>query len=179
VCPDGNGCILDDHYIFKICIENESNKEIKMKKENIEIEIPKGYVSELKDGKVTLIYKGDPLDEIPKSWKELGRIGGEYINGDAEINGMEDGCDTVGHNKNIIPKGLGNPMLALIQLLQLRNRTWEVTDSKPKGDMFPVVYDPIEGCLSVKDSTHSFNHPIKFSKKEVSVRFLEYHKELL
>jgi len=23
VCPVGNGCILEDHYIFKICIENK------------------------------------------------------------------------------------------------------------------------------------------------------------
>lgn len=151
-----------------------------MKKENIEIEIPKGYVSELKDGKVTLIYKGDPLDEIPKSWKELGRIGGEYINGDAEINGMEDGCDTVGHNKNIIPKGLGKPILSLIQLLQLRNATWKVTDSKPApvGVIFPIIYDLSSGFVRLGDQ-NCVNHPIKFSSADIASRFLSYHSDLL
>jgi len=149
------------------------------KQENINIEIPKGYVPEVKDGKVTLVYKGDPLDEMPESWKKLEFLSGEYITNDAEILDVDNTTNSVSLNKNIIPKGLGKPILALIQLLQLRNRTWEVTDSKPKGDMFPVIYDLIEGCLSVKDSTNSFNHPIKFSKKEVSVQFLEYHKELL
>lgn len=90
----------------------------KMKKENIPIEIPKGYVPEIKDGKVTLVYKGDPLDEMPKSWEELKTVTGEYICGDGSLSDFGSyACKEM--HKYIIPKGLGLPMLALTQLLQL------------------------------------------------------------
>jgi len=151
----------------------------KMKKENINIEIPKGYVPEIKDGKVTLVYKGNPLDEMPKSWEELEKVSGEYINEDAEIEGTGDDCLTdEDDNKNIIPKGLGRPMLALIQLLQLRNRTWEVTNSKPTCDCpWVITYNGLSDIL--ERFTSSTNHSMKFSSEVVALRFLEYHKDLL
>lgn len=140
----------------------------------------KGYVPEIKDGKVTLVYKGDPLDEMPKSWEELEKVSGEYINGDAEIEGTGDNCLTdEDDNKNIIPKGLGKPMLALIQLLQLRNKTWKVTNSKPnKNEAFmAITYNTLSNNLGIFDV--STNHPMKFSSEVVALKFLEYHKDLL
>lgn len=150
----------------------------KMKRENINIEIPKGYVPEVKDGKVTLIYKGDPLDEMPKSWKELKTVTGEYFCGDCSISEVGS-YDCKEAHKDVIPKGLGKPMLALIQLLQLRNKTWEVTNSKPnKDEVFrTIAYDTLRNNLEIFDV--STNHPMKFSSKMVASRFLEYHKDLL
>lgn len=155
----------------------------KMKKENINIEIPEGYIPEIKDGKVTLVYKGDPLDEMPKSWEELEKVSGEYINEDAEIEGTGDNCLTdEDDNKNIIPKGLGKPMLALIQLLQLRNRTWEVTDSKPKHTRdhlaFSILYNREEDKL-VSTGSIIYNAVMTFKIEPVAKRFLELHKDLL
>jgi len=151
----------------------------KMKKENIPIEIPKGYVPEIKDGKVTLVYKGNPLDEMPKNWEELGRIGGEYIKHDSIIHILQHNELALPNNKNIIPRGLGEPILALIQLLQLRNRTWEVTNSKPnKDEVFrAITYDTFHNGLDIFST--STNHPMKFSSKMVASIFLEYHKDLL
>jgi hypothetical protein len=159
-------------------LQNALTNITEMKKENINIEIPKGYVPELKDGKITLVYKGSPLDDMPKSWKELEKIGGEYINEDAEINGTRDGCDTDVDNKNIIPKGLGKPILALIQLLQLRNRTWEVTNSKPTCDCpWVISYNGLSD--TIERFTTSTNHSMKFSSEMVALKFSEYHRDLL
>ena len=151
-----------------------------MKKENINIEIPKGYVPELKDGKITLVYKGSPLDDMPKSWKELEKNGGEYINEDAEINGTRDGCDTDVDNKNIIPKGLGKPILALIQLLQLRNKTWEVTDTKPpdSNGSYIIYFNKSDG--RVEGGRSNIAHSVmSFDSEKVRDRFMEYHRDLL
>ncbi len=170
-------CVINSKNNLNNLFNKISNQ---MKKENINIEIPKGYVPELKDGKITLIYKGDPLDEMPKSWKECGGLYGEYITVNSGILSADDLCAKYDENKNIIPKGLGKPMLALIQLLQLRNKTWEVTDSKPahKDEFTAVIFNcynnTIDSCWSRFTS-----HPIKFSKEAVAKRFMEYHKELL
>lgn len=173
------GYDVDTSLIESLNICKNFNQTLnKMKKENINIEIPEGYVPEIKDGKVTLVYKGYPLDEMPKNWEELGRIGGEYIKSDSIIHILQHNELALPYNKNIIPRGLGEPILALIQLLQLRNRTWEVTNSKPTRDCpWVIAYNSLSDTL--ERFTSSTNHSMKFSSEVVTLKFLELHKDLL
>jgi len=150
---------------------------------DINIEIPEGFVPELNNGKLTLVYKGNKFYEMPKSWEDLNQhLSGEYITSDSGIEEVGELIPliTTKRNKNIIPKGLGKPILSLIQLLQLRNATWKVTDSKPApvGVIFPIIYDLSSGFVRLGDQ-NCVNHPIKFSSADIASRFLSYHSDLL
>jgi hypothetical protein len=177
-------CIKLIDFTEKCKKENNSFKLLnqtfnKMKKENINIEIPKGYVPELKDGKVTLVYKGDSLDKMPKSWEELRTVTGEYICGDDNISEARS-YDCKKMYKDVIPKGLGKPMLALIQLLQLRNRTWEVTDTKPpdSNGSYNIYFNKSDG--RVEGGRSNIAHSVmSFDSEKVRDRFMEYHRDLL
>jgi hypothetical protein len=172
--------VVRDSEIILSNLQDKLINIVEMKnKENINIEIPKGYVPELKDGKVTLVYKGDPLDKMPKSWEELRTVTGEYICGDDNISEARS-YDCKKMYKDVIPKGLGKPMLALIQLLQLRNRTWEVTDTKPpdSNGSYNIYFNKSDG--RVEGGRSNIAHSVmSFDSEKIRDRFMEYHRDLL
>jgi len=151
-------------------------------KENIIIDIPKGFTPELKDGKITLVYTDTPLNNIPKSWEGLGMITGEFITAQSGITNINNPVFAITPNQNVISSGLGKPMLAFIKLLQLRNRTWEITDSKPKwkGEtVYVLKYNALYDTVTTEQNIRAIHSPISFSNPEVTNKFLEYHKDLL
>jgi len=97
-------------------------------------------------------YTEKELKELsfPKSWEELGSVEGEYIYTDSSIC-ISDTLYTAGvysNHKNIIPEGLGQSVLDLIQLLQVRDRYREIEGytsrdyfaSNPKTGMFMFLF---------------------------------------
>jgi len=63
--------------------------------------------------------------DFPKSWEDLKRVKGEFIDSDSNIHGVRF-HSTDDDNKDIIPEGLGQSVLDLIQLLQVRDRYREI-----------------------------------------------------
>lgn len=88
------------------------------------ITAPDGYQIDpvaLKNNKILFI----PIKhELPQSWEELESIGGAYINDDSNIaSGIDRVTTDDVDNQNVLPtEELAEAMLALCQLLQLRDR---------------------------------------------------------
>ena len=62
--------------------------------------------------------------EFPKSWKELNVVSGKLIDNDSVI--FPYSGETKDFNRNTIPERLAQPILDLIQLLQVRDRYREI-----------------------------------------------------
>jgi len=174
---------------------NENSLEISIPStnwENVNITIPNDCTSEIKDGKIILTKKKDSLELIPKSWEELRMVSGVYISSGSRIE-ITYNLPAVSTNKSTIPLGLGSSVLALIQLLQLRNKTWECTDSKPSDTHTHLIWAIVPNkklentILTVR--TASPLHVVAvntlspyifaFSKETVADIFLKYHSALL
>jgi len=170
---------------------NENNLEISIPStnwENVNITIPNDCTSEIKDGKIILTKKKNSLELIPKSWEELETVSGEYIYSGFRIESSYD-IPTVLTNKSTIPRGLGSSVLAFIQLLQLRNRTWECTNSKPSdAHIIWAIVPNLENTIIAVQTAPSLHviavnnlspYIFAFSKETVAHIFLKYHSALL
>lgn len=73
--------------------------------------------------------------ELPKAWedclREIDKV--EVLNCTADIMKIDiNGCKEIDHhNRSMLPRGMGNPMLALCQLLICRNAWWKRLGWKP------------------------------------------------
>ena len=73
--------------------------------------------------------------ELPKAWedclREIDKV--EVLNCTADIMKIDiNGCKEIDHhNRSMLPRGIGNPMLALCQLLVCRNAWWKQLGWKP------------------------------------------------
>jgi len=97
--------------------------------------------------------------DFPKSWEDLKQVEGDWIDINSNIQIVRFYTDD--ENKNIIPKGLGQSVLDLIQLLQVRDR-----------------YREIEGFNGVR-VCNRFETNFGFSKMETLDKFKENFKEQL
>lgn len=141
------------------------------------ITAPDGYQIDpvaLKNNKIEFI----PIKNVlPQSWEELNYIKGAYINVDSTIeSGIDSATTNEEDNRNVLPtKELAEAMLALCQLLQLRDRyndgwkpNWTNNDQK-----YIII---CWGNLVFPDISTNIQRPLTFKTKELRDAFLNAPK---
>jgi len=140
------------------------------------ITAPEGFQIDpeaLKNNEVKFIPINE-LDNLPESWEELEELTGEYISEGSDVR-IAIEHSTRAYFKNIVPKGYGEPMLALCQLLQLRDRyngDWEPDYNAETPKFF------INTAFNTIDYgwTKSINHSLAFKTEELRDKFFNAPK---
>ena len=146
--------------------------------ENKEINIipPVGYEIDKENSTFEkIVFK--KINELPKTWEDLKYISGYYINGFSRIihSSLINASD---YTKRTFPtKELAEAVLALAQLLQLRDRY--------NGDNEGFIYNKDNYCLAVsansifKDWNLHTQRVLAFRTKELRDEFYDNFKDLL
>ena len=146
--------------------------------EQKEIIIPQGWeVYKIDDNKVIL---KECKKELPKTWEGCCELlgEGEFINNESIICNYIPHCGASKANENILPTGLGKPMLALCQLLVCREvyrQGWKPnwSDSKTKW-VIEYVNDNIASMTYMQTSK-----VLSFQSAEIRDQFLENFRDLI
>ena len=153
-------------------------KQNSMESKSIKINIPEGMeIDKEKSTFKEIVFKAIEK-KLPKSWKELEIIKGYIINSDSYIEECVK-CSTVESNKNILPtKELAKAVLALEQLLQLRdtyNNGWEVDwcDSTTKYNIVVSENKIEKGC------GRYIQYIMAFKTEELRDKFYDNFQDLL
>ena len=177
-------------------INNTIDIEVKQDKPNIEdmetnektMLVPDGWEFDHIDERGNIVLK-EKKTEQPKTW--LGCL--KCVN-DLEL--IEDGCciekwnfarqDDNGyiHNEqdhNLLPRGLGKPMLALCQLLVCRNAWWKQLGWKPDWtDKYTEKYCIFYSCGTVDTIiSNCMSYILAFPTAEVRDKFLDTFRDLI
>lgn len=115
---------------------------------------------------------------LPKRWEGAGFIKGYYVASNSQIvETKETIC--VDTNKNILPtKELAEAMLALCQLLYLRdiyNDGWQPDWKDGKQKYIIVSLGNVIGCFE----SNTVSHPMVFKTSKLRTLFFENFKDLL
>ena len=149
-----------------------------METKEFKIQVPEGYeIDKEKSTFEKIVFK--KVDDLPKSWDELKKISGAYVNENSKI------CDskmvaTYNFYKNMFPsKEEAEACLALAQLCQLRDRYnggW-----KPDWEEHTERKHCIEFCKNVitKYEVSISRKVLHFKTEELRDRFLENFKDLI
>lgn len=175
-CRYGYSLDIDGgHYswIDEMFEENINDMETK------EIIIPQGWeIDEVRGNKIILM---ESKKELPKTWKEcIAKIEDlEYIDTNGNIEEAHFNVGAASNHINDIPKGLGKPMLALMQLLVCREvyrQGWKPNwfDSKTKKWVIEDINDNITSMVYMQTSK-----VLSFQSEEIRDKFLENFKELI
>ena len=158
--------------------------------------VPDGWEFDRIDESGTIVLK-EKKKELPKTWLKCLRIidHAEYIKEDSEIDKChiddlpyKDGLYDY-NGRNMLPRGLGKPMLALCQLLVCRNAWWKMLGYKPDW----TDKKALKHCIHRNDdkwvtfTTHSsFSRILTFPTEDTAIMFhntfsdlIEEAKELL
>ena len=151
--------------------------------ETKEIILPDGWVvKEVVDNKILIEEKEK---ELPTTWKECARIINdvELINIDSEVEGYainDYGEYPTDVDRQILPVGLGKPMLALCQLLVCRDAWWKQLGWKPdwtSSDNKHCITNSANGIIKL--AFISANEILAFPTTEVRDKFLESFRDLI
>ena len=176
-------------------INNTIDIEVKQDKPNIEdmetnektITIPEGWEFDRIDESGNIVLK-EKKKELPKTWEECLKVVDktEYITNDCEIydGSIEKLIKTFGGiadaDRNLLPLGLGKPMLALCQLLVCRNAWWKQLGWKPNwtdnNDKYCISIYNGNIAPQILSSTSSI---LSFPTKEVRNQFLDTFRDLI
>lgn len=147
--------------------------------ETKKIVLPDGWeIDRVENGEILL---KESKKELPKTWeecyKQLGK--GEYIrSSDSTIAELNDCSYAEADDRNIIPAGLGKPMLALMQLLVCRDvyrQGW-----KPSLGDVSIKYVIYNCCNKIEKGEGSrTNYILSFKLEEVRNKFLENFRDLI
>ena len=145
--------------------------------ESVKIIAPDGYeIDEEKSSFQEIVFK-EKKSPLPKSWEELKRIKGYYVNALSELEIVDgDACDG---NKNVFPsKEEAEAMLAMAQLCQLRdawNQNWRADWEDIGQEKFVIIYSKGVHVISCK----STSSPMNFPTRALAEEFIEVFKDLL
>lgn len=147
--------------------------------ETKEIIIPQGWeIDEVRGNKIILM---ESKKELPKTWEECYELlgEGEFINNESIICNYIPHCAASKANENILPTGLGKPMLALMQLLVCREiyrQGWKPNwyDSKTKKWVIEYVNNNIASMTYMQTSK-----VLSFQSAEIRDQFLENFRDLI
>jgi len=119
--------------------------------------------------------------ELPKTWEELKKVSGYYINQYSEIGSGKDYSTSV-TSKNTFPtKELAEASLALSQLLQLRdvyNGDWKVDlNNRPNETLFLILNK--HNNIFKSDTQGGLNRILSFKKESIRDQFVENFKDLI
>ena len=151
--------------------------------------VPDGWEFDRIDESGTIVLK-EKKKELPKTWLKCLRIidHAEYIKEDSEIDKChiddlpyKDGLYDY-NGRNMLPRGLGKPMLALCQLLVCRNAWWKQLWWKPDWHNSKAVTHCIncdgKGLISIANHS-SFSRILVFPTRDIADQFLETFKDLI
>ena len=147
--------------------------------ENKEINIipPNGYEIDKENSNFEKIVFKKISNNLPKTWEELKIISGYYISNSSEItpSSLVNCCNS---DKNIFPtKELAEAVLALAQLLQLRD--------KYNGDNKGFIYNKYNYCITFYNNGISkflylyTQEILAFRTKELRDEFYNNFKDLI
>lgn len=140
------------------------------------IKLPEGWeVDKIENGEIILRESGKGF---PKTWEECyQRIGSvEYIGDSAYVSELEKSSKPSNENKNEIPRGLGKPLLALMQLLICRDvyrKGW-----KPTSNDECYCICNCEGTLNPASIIYC-TRVLSFQSEEVRDEFLNNFRDLI
>lgn len=139
------------------------------------MKIPEGY--EIDEDRSTFVFK-KIKKELPKSWEELEKIEGYYINNDCFIDGTYD-FETTNDNKNLFKtKEQAEASIALAQLSQLRDvyRDGWIPDWIDGNTKYTI--ELFKGKV-FKDVSQSYDSFLSFQNHEKRDLFLENFRDLI
>lgn len=142
-----------------------------------EIVLPKGWeVDKIENGKIIL---KETKKELPKTWEGCCDylIEGEHITDNSSVSRI---CTSAvsDDEQNVLPIGLGKPMLALCQLLVCREiyrQGWK-PDWNDDSSKYCII--PVRGEVSTSVTEH-MNRVLSFQSSEVRDEFLKNFKDLI
>ncbi len=181
---------------FINCNEINNTIDIEVKQENKEdmeanektILVPDGWEFDRIDDSGNIVLK-EKKKELPKTWLKCLRVVNEteYINDSSEIKKQSNadslessGCVIGSEERNLLPLGLGKPMLALCQLLVCRNAWWKQLGWKPDWDdgnnKFTIIYSCGTVCC---DCNKKCSRILAFPTSEVRDQFFDTFRDLI
>ena len=172
--------VLGNHKKDNLVMEKRNSKQKKV------ITIPEGWEVKNIDGrKIVIVEKENEIDRLPKTWNECLKILGEFenLNVDSEVIKSDIGdCAEYGkEDYKILPVGLGEPVLALSQLLICRNAWWKELKWSPDLNDEGTTYCIVNVFDSVvkRSCDKSIKRVLSFPTEEVRNRFLETFEDLI
>lgn len=180
-------------FAYYNAVNNTVDIEVKQQnKEDMEtnektITVPDGWEFDHLDERGNIVLK-EKKKELPKTWlKCLHSIDDvEMIEEDSEVHKCsiselsDDGRLFGDSDRNMLPQGLGKPMLALCQLLVCRNAWWKQLGWKPYW-----TDDKMKYCISYKankkekNSYWTVSRILAFPTPEVRDQFLDTFGDLI
>lgn len=147
--------------------------------ETKEIIISQGWEIDKVEGNKILLKESKK--ELPKTWEEcyeqLGK--GEYIDEESKICNYITQYGASKNTENILPIGLGKPMLALIQLLVCREvyrQGWKPDWTNENENKYCII----NSDNKIKAIDYIFvGRVLSFQSEEVRDQFLENFKDLI
>lgn len=178
-------------------INNTIDIEVKQQNQNTEdmeanektMPVPEGWEFDRIDESGNIVLK-EKKKELPKTWlKCLYSIDDvEMIEEDSEVHKCSisdlsnDGRLFDDADRNLLPLGLGKPMLALCQLLVCRNAWWKQLGWKPDWDDKTAI----KHCIHLGDNNHtditqhsSFSRILAFPTEDTAIRFRNTFRDLI
>ena len=152
------------------------------------ITIPEGWEFDRIDENGNIVLK-EKKKELPKTWLKCLRVVNEteYINDCSEIKKQSNadnlesgGCIIGSEERNLLPRGLGKPMLALCQLLVCRNAWWKQLGWKPDWKSPEEKYCIYHSSDGVDWKNYTYDCRIlAFPTMEVRDQFLYTFRDLI
>ena len=181
---DGGSFILTKNGFAIKIKENTEDMETNFKT----MPIPDGWEFDRIDDSGNIVLK-EKKKELPKTWlKCLHTVNEtEYINDCSEVDEQNNVCDMERNgyylgdvDKNLLPSGLGKPMLALCQLLVCRNAWWKQLVWKPDwqeaSEKFVIGY---KGKHVVASTTNRCSMILAFPTEDIRDQFLQTFRDLI
>ena len=176
--------VLGNHKKDNLVMEKRNSKQEK------EIDIPEGWEVKRIDGTKIVIGEKETEekeeDKLPKTWDECIRIFEEFdrINVDSEVVKVGMSNPVISYGKKdykLLPVGLGEPMLALSQLLICRNAWWKELGWNPYAGGEEVVYCIVNhsGYITKMAYDKSVIRILMFPTAEVRDKFLKTFRDLI
>lgn len=144
-----------------------------------EIILPQGWeIDKVEDNKIIL---KESKKELPKTWEEcIAKIKDlECIDSNGDIDEVDLNFGIVYDHVNDIPKGLGKPILALMQLLVCREvyrQGWKPNWTKGTEDKYCIINNFSE----IQPTNYCFvDRVLSFQSAEIRDQFLENFKDLI
>ena len=171
-------------------INNTIDIEIKQNTGDMEtnektISIPEGWEFGRIDDSGNIVLR-EKKEELPKAWedclREIDKV--EVLNCTADIMKIDiNGCKEIDyHNRSMLPRGMGNPMLALCQLLVCRNAWWKQLGWKPDwNDRKSLKHCIHSDGFSTTDITRHSTFPriLAFPTEDTAIDFRNTFKDLI
>ena len=147
--------------------------------------VPEGWEFDRIDDNGNIVLK-EKKKELPKKWEECVRAIGalEFIDALSNIIDYQvEKDDIIDYwHKDLLPRGLAGPMLALCQLLVCRNAWWEQLNYKPDWKNRKSLKHCIHGNgFSTTDITQHSTYPriLAFPTEDTAIDFRNTFRDLI